>query len=194
MDFQRAWKYEGGFLITSPKQLSEKASKAEKMEPLINSFQSSKAPSNNQQRHLPAAVNCLMGAGNNINCQIKSCWRSTCWKSFMVCVLHNLECLWYDRTQLLWIFKFYSVTVSFSCPVLYFLVSASGSVKGFITYTQLGVFRWGQLRTWWKTGLHGKLNVFAVPFGESWNWGRVKAKDCLRLWDSSTRHPSSCVL
>lgn len=45
-----------------------------------------------------------------------------------------------------------------------------------------------------RLGLHGKLNVFEVPSGETWNWGRVKAKDCLRLWDSSTLHPSSCIL
>lgn len=192
MDFQRAWKYKEGLLINSPKQLSEKVSKAGKMKALINSFQSSKAPSNNQQRHLSAVVNCLMGAGNNINCKIKSCWRSTCWKSFMVCVLHNLECLWYDRTQLLWIFKFYSVTVSLV------LFSTSWSLclevwRGLSHTHSWGFFRWGQLWTWWKTGLHGKLNVFAVPFGETWNWGRVKAKDWLRLWDSSTLHPS-CIL
>jgi hypothetical protein len=56
----------------------KKVSKAEKTDALINSLQSNKASRDNQERHLSAMVNCLMGAENNINCHTKSFQKSLC--------------------------------------------------------------------------------------------------------------------
>lgn len=140
---------------------------------VINSFQSSPRYSG---KTAVSNGSCLMGAENNINRQIKSSQRSVCRRRLMVHAAHNLgidEMMEFNR------YEFSNFTLSLPCSVLYFLVSVSLGMWLCLSHIHSqGLLRWGPSWIWSETGLPRGLNV---AFGGTWNWGRAKAEDRLRL-------------
>lgn len=80
-------------------------------------------------------VNCLMGAENNISCQIKSFQKSLLLEYLMGHVTDDLEVCKNGTTELLSVFKFHPFTVSI-CPHLYSWDPCFQSYEHVLSYTQ----------------------------------------------------------